>query len=1270
MCMISKGKKWYKYSLLLISGLILTAVIIFLLKPEIFISDIESYIAKYLSKDKNTSVEIDSIEGNFFTGFRIEDFDYYKDNITISSFEKIEINLKLLNLLFGQIYFKDLIFNEGILNISEHNNFTQNIHFPRFKINNFHLNNVMIKTQKQSYFVNGEFLVTSKHQSLLMEIVNYSLLTDDTYFDSLSGNSGKINYNGEEINFENIQFYSTEYSGELTGKIKTNNKLIFDLNCGLQEFNFESINKNLNIATQDLMLNLTGQINNMDFNIVGNLLLDNDRKYNLLAVGNYTPDLITAEADILEEDELNIQISGNWNSKSENWYLTSKCLGFALPKSINQNCKLTGVIDSYGHAFESLHSTFNMVIKDSEKKWDFSKINGKLYYQNLKLTSLGLIEIEKDSLKLNIENLSYTKDTLTFNSNIEFTDFPFPENTFINVLPGKLSGSSQFNYKKIKDKNHIDGNASFKSISNNNYNIKNTHAEFEIDLLNDQVYSGIIKGYLNNLESKIYNFDKIDYFLNFSQNSINFEYVTAFNSASDTVLIKKLEYKPDIDLSVSDFKSNLMGSKIEFNNLFIYKMDDYYNLDSTLIYFDDGQFAVSGKYSENGKYDIWCDLQNIELKKINQLFNFNQRLTGNSNGSIHITNTSKYPILLSNIYIKDGFIDETKFKECKGKISFRQNRLILSDFILNTDVGNIQADGWMTVNGSLKEREVFVQEDSLDISVEFTNFNFSSLNRYLPWSLESGGEISGSGKINGKASDLEINLTTEIRNPYFDKISGKYLKGSLIYKDSNLYISGMQLITENGKYTATGSLPLIWSLVEMPQVDISNLPLNMMITGKFNEFELLTPYLTNVDSLIGDFSLQLSLDGTYEHPIRSGQIVVIDGKMNILQLSNPIEKISGVGILTNNRMILTNVSATTSGAMRDVSMFDKIQSYFNTLINREVKSDEGEILSVEGVIDFTEFFKPDYTILIKGENVFLKDNYDNFEGYGDVDLTVTGKDTVVITGKYIPKSNQFTIISEFDNSGKIKLKDIQSHPFYKYDIQIPLNNGIQIINSQMDIFMDGFINISAFGNEDFRYSGELNLVDGSFYYNGNEFTNIEGSIVLDPTQFNPEIDLFTTTNIAGEDIDVSMSGSYRNPILVLESVNDYSQSDIIELLLFRDNTSSNVNSGSNPPIESFISNYFENELERNISRYTFLNKFQLNSSGSLLTGFEDKNIDLYVGANISPKVYMNFKRGIFTTNNTFEYEVGYRMNKNMSLVAKIDEENLIHLNYRIRYHYK
>ena len=90
-------------------------------------------------------------------------------------------------------------------------------------------------------------------------------------------------------------------------------------------------------------------------------------------------------------------------------------------------------------------------------------------------------------------------------------------------------------------------------------------------------------------------------------------------------------------------------------------------------------------------------------------------------------------------------------------------------------------------------------------------------------------------------------------------------------------------------------------------------------------------------------------------------------------------------------------------------------------------------------------------------------------------------------------------------------------------IKSGLKNGIKIENSLMDLYMDGYLNLSSFNNEPLKYSGELNIIEGSFFYNGNEFTNIEGNIYLEPTNFNPELNIYGSTNIAGEEIDVAAS---------------------------------------------------------------------------------------------------------------------------------------------------
>ena len=104
---------------------------------------------------------------------------------------------------------------------------------------------------------------------------------------------------------------------------------------------------------------------------------------------------------------------------------------------------------------------------------------------------------------------------------------------------------------------------------------------------------------------------------------------------------------------------------------------------------------------------------------------------------------------------------------------------------------------------------------------------------------------------------------------------------------------------------------------------------------------------------------------------------------------------------------------------------------------------------------------------------------------------------------------------------------------------------------------------------------------------------------------------------------------------------------------------------------NLLSNYFENEIEKNITRYSNLDEFQLASSGSLLKSMdkgEDIELKLILGKQLSNKIYLNTQFNLDNIENS-QYEATYRLNQNTSIVGGLDENNLWHLSYRIKYYY-
>jgi autotransporter translocation and assembly factor TamB len=239
----------------------------------------------------------------------------------------------------------------------------------------------------------------------------------------------------------------------------------------------------------------------------------------------------------------------------------------------------------------------------------------------------------------------------------------------------------------------------------------------------------------------------------------------------------------------------------------------------------------------------------------------------------------------------------------------------------------------------------------------------------------------------------------------------------------------------------------------------------------------------------------------------------------------------------------------------------------------------------------------------------------------------------------------------------------------KYDIHVPFQDGIIIDTDEVNMLIDGDINIISANNDEITYSGKINIIDGTFNYNNNEFSQATGKLILDPSKSSPYAEINAQTELVDEKIDVTFIGFLDNPNLILESSSQqYSQSDILRLLTFKD-TNVIDDPSATGQIGELLANYMENELEKNISLYTELDEFKVNRSGSLINGLEDSQVNVHLGKRISSNLYLNTRINLNQSDKMNEYEVLYRLNSNMSVVARLDKDQYWHINYRYKYKY-
>ncbi len=242
------------------------------------------------------------------------------------------------------------------------------------------------------------------------------------------------------------------------------------------------------------------------------------------------------------------------------------------------------------------------------------------------------------------------------------------------------------------------------------------------------------------------------------------------------------------------------------------------------------------------------------------------------------------------------------------------------------------------------------------------------------------------------------------------------------------------------------------------------------------------------------------------------------------------------------------------------------------------------------------------------------------------------------------------------------------------NINIPFDDGLEIHTDNANIYVDG--DVTLFNNEinDFVFSGKINFIDGTYFdERGNYFENITGDLFLSPDANSSHIDIHATTNVSSSIIDVSIFGNPESPQFYFSDPKGmYNQTQLLSLLTFG---SADINLSTNfSNIESLLSNYIENKIERNIADMATLDQFQLSSDKNLVTAInsdDEMDIKIILGKKISKKIYLNSKIDFYDFNDN-QYAAEYRLSPNTSLVGGINTKegnNTFHVKYRIKYYY-
>jgi len=716
--------------------------------------------------------------------------------------------------------------------------------------------------------------------------------------------------------------------------------------------------------------------------------------------------------------------------------------------------------------------------------------------------------------------------------------------------------------------------------------------------------------------------------------------------------------------------------------------EDTIKLDEVDFSLNQVEVTASGCVVNRKLRSALIDFTNLNVDPLNALLRGSQGISGILDGKIKYESTGGSPNLKGIMDLKNVRLIDQDFNNVHFEIMVKDNQLVIQDFVIqDVDNGVANCKGYVSCHFPPEKDKPFIcANDTIDIQIDFNNFLFSSFSSFVLPKIQKEGKLSGDVSIQNCTGKPLLIFNLAVNDPTFDKLVGNELIARGFYRNSKLMFNDLILKDDDGIYKGYGYLPFDVSIVPVKVTFGRDSVMSMNFSGHTTALPFLTNYIGDLDDARGEFNLALNLSGTPNKPVRSGNFSVKNGVLDISPLENTITGLEGSGVMNNNSMdIISLIGFMLKPQPRTKfeEVRDRLKSLtWDVLFPPKLAGNEPN-LSITGKVDFTKFFQPDFDIRLIGEDLYVRTLLAEQEGIVSGVFTMTGRDSIQIEGDI--DISEFIIRNEFIGSEQL-LEDITpSKGYTSTNIHVVIPGNLYLRNSQLDCELEGEMWIIQNGDEPYRFSGDMDVRKGKFLYYGWEFIIESGSIIFDPTEFNPKLDIVAKVDLASyvykdsaessldresEYAMVRLTGDLEQLVLTFESEN-YTQSDILMFLTRAQRASDdfyNREQFSSDALNIFGA-YFERQVERNVSRIIGLDAFELRTKSNILSDLQSDQWSMILGQKVARNLYVTYERNLSLIEPNQQVGIEYRLNRNMSIVGDVDQDGLINIKYKYKYHY-
>lgn len=516
------------------------------------------------------------------------------------------------------------------------------------------------------------------------------------------------------------------------------------------------------------------------------------------------------------------------------------------------------------------------------------------------------------------------------------------------------------------------------------------------------------------------------------------------------------------------------------------------------------------------------------------------------------------------------------------------------------------------------------------------------------------GRLSARGEMKGKLKNPRIVIDGNVSSLTYGEAPVGKLAGSLSLADSMLSVKEVSLDYEQSHTVLSGQVPLIMDL-DSGLVVFPDQALDLQLKSSGDNMNLVSLSLEDLESLVGDYQLQLEIYGTLQHPESKGTFSMKNGTAKIYQMENPIENIEATMHSQDRKIYVDWVQGTAS---------------YKGKSGKLVATGEINILSRELL---------DYDLEVRGTDVPIKYDLGDIYARCDIDvLEITGSNPPVARGNVIVHEAEY--LDEFEEESLIAAKeaaDTVSAMDYVINVEF-LPGSVRVRNSDVNMVLDGQLTVIRENAKD-NYIGTLSVVRGNFYLFDLTFDVEEGSQIIfdDIENPNPSLDIQVYTDIRsyaeGTGIGYNrlylvIGGTLLQPSITAAEGSGYTEEDILSLLLWSSPASASTTGGfGSTPLEQRVYDYLGRNISQKLTRSLGVERLEIIPSygqNSQIAGAE-----ISLGFYTTPNLYTYFTSPL-AFGRSAELGFEYRIGRNFYLRGNRDAENLYHLNLNLNWDFK